>query len=113
MFASYLAEKYPQEITIEQSKEKREKRVLIDYARNSYGLSAVAPYSIRAIEGAPIATPLDWEELQNKDLNSQSYNIKNIFDRLRNIKNPWRDMATHHFSLKPAHLKLMKLMDAQ
>ncbi len=110
MFASYLAQKYPKEITIEQSKAKRGKRVLIDYARNSYGLTAVAPYSIRAKEGAPIATPLDWEELKDKDLHSQSYNIKNIFKRLRSIKDPWSDMAFHHFLLTPAQSNLMELM---
>ncbi|OJW53299.1 MAG: hypothetical protein BGO67_00925 [Alphaproteobacteria bacterium 41-28] len=111
VFATYLAKKYPQEITIEQSKARREKRVLIDYARNSYGLSAVAPYSIRAIEGAPIATPLDWEELKDKDLNSQSYNIKNIYDRLKTKKDPWKEMETYHFSLDSAQSKLTELMD--
>jgi bifunctional non-homologous end joining protein LigD len=108
-FATYLAQKYPQEITIEQSKAKREKRVLIDYARNSYGLSAVAPYSIRAKEEAPIATPLHWEELKDKNLHSQSYNIKNIFKRLASIKDPWKEMANYHFSLDSARSKLDKL----
>jgi bifunctional non-homologous end joining protein LigD len=111
LFATYLTKKYPQEITIEQSKAKREKRVLIDYARNSYGLSAVAPYSIRAIERAPIATPLDWEDLKEKDLNSQSYNIRNIYDRLKVKKDPWREMGTHLFSLESPQLKLVKLLD--
>jgi len=111
VFATYLSKKYPQEITIEQSKSKREKRVLIDYARNSYGLSVVAPYSIRAIEGAPIATPLDWEELKDKDLTSQSYNIKNIFERLKMKKDPWREMGTYHFSLESAQSTLIELMD--
>lgn len=108
-FAISLARKYPKEITIEQSKAKREKRVFIDYARNSYGLNAVAPYSVRAIENAPIATPLEWEELKEKDLNAQSYNLKNIFKRLSQREDPWKEISHHQFSLESAQSKLAKM----
>jgi len=108
--AGYLALKYPEEMTIEQSKEKRGKRVLIDYMRNAYGNSAVAPYSVRTKENAPIATPLHWEELENKDLDAQSYHIKNIFKRLSQVKDPWVDMAKHKFSLGKSEELLEKMM---
>lgn len=99
-FATYLAHEYSEEITIAQSKIKREKRVLIDYARNSYGLNIVAPYAVRAIENAPIATPLEWEELNDKDLHPQSYNLKNIFKRLSQREDPWKEINRHQVSLK-------------
>jgi bifunctional non-homologous end joining protein LigD len=107
-FASYLAEQYPDEITIEQSKEKRDVRIFIDYARNSYGLHAVAPYSVRTKENAPIATPLHWSELENKSLTSQTYSIKNIFDRLANTDNPWKDILKVQYSLKSGLEKFAK-----
>jgi bifunctional non-homologous end joining protein LigD len=108
--ATYLANEYAQEITMEQSKAKRDKRVFIDYARNSYGITTVGPYSIRAKEGAPVATPLHWEELNNKDLRSQTFHIKNIFNRLKEIKEPWAGMLKLGFSLDPCQYKLDQLL---
>ena len=49
-------------------KEKREGRVLLDTARNTYGQTTVAPYAVRAIPGAPVAAPLAWEELEDPEL---------------------------------------------
>lgn len=108
-FASYLAEQYPDEITIEQSKEKRDVRIFIDYVRNSYGLHAVGPYSVRTKENAPIATLLHWSELKNKELTSQTYTIKNIFDRLDNMDDPWKDILKAQYSLKLGIQKFSKL----
>ncbi|MGN6670770.1 MAG: non-homologous end-joining DNA ligase [Candidatus Nucleicultricaceae bacterium] len=109
--ASHLAHKYPNEITIELSKEKRDARVFIDYVRNAYGLHAVGPYSIRTKENAPIATPLHWHELENKNLFSQSYTIKNIHKRLDKFDDPWKDILKTKNSLKLAQPLLIKLLN--
>ncbi len=98
--AQYLINKHPEFITIEQRKNKRGNRVLIDYARNSFGLSSVSPYSLRVIENAPIATPIHWGEFDDKHLTSQTYNLKNIFKRLSHVEDPWKDMENHRVSLK-------------
>ncbi|MFO7928306.1 MAG: non-homologous end-joining DNA ligase [Candidatus Humimicrobiaceae bacterium] len=89
--AAKLAEKYPQELTTKQHKDKRGGRLFLDYLRNSYGQTSVSPYSLRIMPRAPIATPLDWDELKNKSLESQTYNIKNIFKRLGQKEDPWKD----------------------
>jgi bifunctional non-homologous end joining protein LigD len=107
--ASYLAQRYPEEITIEQSKNKRGKRILIDYARNSYGLNAVAPYSIRTKDKAPVATPLFWEELENRALTPQTFTITTIIKRLKTIKDPWKDISKHQNKLASAHQKLKNI----
>lgn len=98
--ASGLSEKYPDNLTTEQQKNKRKGRLFLDYLRNSYGQTSVAPYSIRIIEGAPIATPLSWEELKDKDINSRTYNIKNIFRRMGQKVDPWRDFENYEVRLK-------------
>lgn len=108
-FATVLANEYPQEITIDQSKAKRGERVFIDYARNSYGLNAIGPYSVRTKENAPVATPLYWEELDDKKLSSQTYNIKNIFQRLKEGLYPWKDLPKMGFSLEASLKKLNNL----
>jgi bifunctional non-homologous end joining protein LigD len=89
--AQQLIKEYPRKMTLESSKEKRKNRIFIDILRNAYGATAVAPYSIRARERAPIATPIGWDELLEKRVKPQQYTIKNIFRRLGRISNPWED----------------------
>jgi bifunctional non-homologous end joining protein LigD len=62
-FALALAEAEPERFTAALSKAKRTGRIFIDYLRNQRGSTAVMPYSARAREGAPVAAPIGWEEL--------------------------------------------------
>lgn len=87
--AGQLEAKYPDRFTITPVKSKRKGKVFVDYLRNSYGQTSVAPYSVRAIEGAPIATPIDWSELGRTA--PQKYNINNIFKRLSTKGDAWKD----------------------
>lgn len=84
-----LAEAEPDKFTTEHYKRKRGQRVFLDVARNAYGQTAVAPYALRARPGAPVATPLTWEELERLD-SPRRYNINNIFQRLSRKEDPWR-----------------------
>lgn len=94
-----LAEANPEELTTETRKDKRKGRLFLDYLRNAYGQHSVAPYSLRAIEGAPVATPLDWDELSGLERGSQTYTIKNIFRRLSQKGDPWKGMWRHAVKL--------------
>jgi bifunctional non-homologous end joining protein LigD len=80
-------------------KEKRRGRVFVDYLRNEYAQTSVAPYALRALPGAPVATPLDWDELSDSKLNAQSYTMENIFKRLSRREDPWKDFVRHRASL--------------
>lgn len=76
--------------TTEFRKEKRKGRVFLDHLRNRYGHTSVAPYTIRARAGAPIAAPIFWEELDA--ITSQSFTILNIFERLQKLGgDPWKE----------------------
>ncbi len=96
----FLAERQPDSLTTEVRKAKRGERLFLDYLRNSYGQNAVAPYAVRAKPGAPVATPLDWDELSDPDLTSQSYRVDNVFRRLGQKEDPWKGMMRHARSLK-------------
>jgi len=85
--AGKLSERFSDLLTDEIVKEKREGRIFLDYLRNSYGQISVTPYSLRAVDGAPVATPIDWNELDRVE--PQSFNIKNIFKRVSMGKDPW------------------------
>lgn len=90
--AEELIQENPSRFTIASRKEARKGRVYIDVLRNGYAQTVVAPYSIRAIEGAPIAMPLFWEELQDTNLHAQSFTLKNYKARLRK-KQPWDKLS--------------------
>jgi bifunctional non-homologous end joining protein LigD len=101
--ADVLAEKHPDEVTTEQRKNKRHGRVYLDVMRNAYAQTAVTPYAVRALEGAPIATPLDWDELREAD--PQRYTIRNIFRRMGQKKDPWADMYRSAARLRPERVR--------
>ncbi|MFN2280093.1 MAG: ATP-dependent DNA ligase, partial [Candidatus Promineifilaceae bacterium] len=99
-------------ITIAQRKQKRQGKLFIDYLRNAYGQNSVAPYALRALPGAPVATPLDWNELDNPQLESQSYNLSNIFRRLGQKEDPWKEIMEKARSLNEAREKLEEVNQA-
>lgn len=98
--AEQLARRAPDRLTVEMAKADRQGRLFLDYLRNAYGQTTVAPYAVRAKPGAPVATPLDWKELGDTSLHSQSYTLKNIFRRLGQKADPWRDIREQAQSLK-------------
>lgn len=79
----------PALLTLEMRKAQRGDRVFVDLMRNAYGQTAVAPYAVRAREGAPIATPLRWDEALASGLTPSRYTIRNIFRRLAKMDDPW------------------------
>jgi bifunctional non-homologous end joining protein LigD len=66
-FALALSEAEPERFTAALAKAKRTGRIFIDYLRNQRGATAIMPYSARAREGAPVAAPINWEELDEMD----------------------------------------------
>jgi len=65
--AGSLAREHPDLYTATMSKQTRKGKIFIDWLRNGRGATAVAPYSTRARANAPIAAPLDWDELDGID----------------------------------------------
>jgi bifunctional non-homologous end joining protein LigD len=104
--ACVLAHRHSKRLTVEPRKNKRRGRLYLDTARNSYAQHAVAPYTVRAIEGAPIATPLSWDELADKRMAAQRFNMKNIFQRLGQTSDPWKNLRRSVRSFEAARKRL-------
>src|SRR3546814_17105306 len=62
-FAEALSLAEPDRFTATMSKAKRKGKIFIDWLRNQRGSTALMPYSARARQGAPVATPTGWEAL--------------------------------------------------
>ena len=102
------ARREPQLFTIEQRKAKRGDRVLIDVMRNGYAQTAVAPYAVRARPGAPVATPLHWDELSDGRTRADRWTIKTIGRRLDSDGDPWKDIAAKPATLTQARSRLAR-----
>jgi bifunctional non-homologous end joining protein LigD len=91
--ATEMAKQAPSLYVATQSKAKRKGKTFIDYLRNGRGATFIAPYSTRAREGAPIAVPLEWDELSTKLLPNH-FNIRNVQKRLAQLRqDPFERLA--------------------
>ena len=71
-------------------KRKRDGRLFVDVNRNSYAATAVPPYAVRARAGAPVATPLHWDELSDRRLSAQRWTLRTVLDRDPEV---WKDIG--------------------
>jgi bifunctional non-homologous end joining protein LigD len=83
----------PKHLTTEFRIAKRGERLFVDMHRNAYAQHAVAPYAVRALPKAPVATPLHWGELSDRTLSPQGWTVKTIQDRLADGGDPWKGIA--------------------
>jgi bifunctional non-homologous end joining protein LigD len=81
--AAAVAAKVPG-ITVERALAKRRGRLYLDCMQNGYGKTVVAPYSPRAIDGAPVSAPLKWSEITKK-LDPLKYTIRTMPNRLAKV----------------------------
>jgi bifunctional non-homologous end joining protein LigD len=87
-----IAAAAPAEYTTNMAKAARKGKVFLDYLRNDRGATAVAAYSTRALDGAPVSVPLEWSGL-SASLHSDYFNVVNLPGRLAALKHdPWHDL---------------------
>lgn len=86
--ADLMEAKWPDKYTSNIRKENRKGRIFIDWVRNTKGATSIAPYSLRAREGAPVSFPISWKELDKIKPNEITLN-----KALKKLKepNPWKN----------------------
>lgn len=72
----------PERISFDWAVARRAGRLRIDYTQNVVGKTLAAPYSVRPARGAPVSTPLAWEELGGDDLRPDGWSIATILERV-------------------------------
>lgn len=107
LIATIVSRKIPKIATLERSLSKRSKKVHIDCFQNNFGQTLAAPYSIRALPGAPVSTPLTWSEVK-KGLDPKKYTIKTIFSRLKKWGDLYAPVLGKGIRLEKALTKLQK-----
>ncbi|GAC1377472.1 MAG: non-homologous end-joining DNA ligase [Polyangiales bacterium] len=89
--ADGVARALPKLATTERMKAARGGRLYVDFLQNGRGKTIVAPYTLRALDGAPVSTPLDWSEVTTK-LDPSRLGIRTVLERLKKKGDPWAKM---------------------
>jgi len=84
-FSRAIAEAEPDRFTANIRKVQRKGRIFLDWLRNQRGATAVMPYSARAREGAPVAAPIAWDELDDYD-SGAAFSIRDADELLKRAK---------------------------
>jgi bifunctional non-homologous end joining protein LigD len=88
-FADALAKSEPQRFLAVSTLKLRPNKIFVDYLRNGRGATAVASYSLRARDRAPVAMPIAWSELKALQ-RGDAFTLKDVPARLkRRRKDPW------------------------
>jgi bifunctional non-homologous end joining protein LigD len=100
-FSELMAADAPDRYLTKISKAEREGRIFIDYLRNDPTSTAVGPYSTRSRPGAPVATPLEWNEVTG-GLDPKAFTVETVPERVRGLaRDPWSEMEQTKQRLPP------------
>ena len=102
--AGTLAAAHPGRLTTAARKKDRGDRLYLDVQRNAYAQTAVAPWSVRARPGAPVAAPLAWDQLDDPGLHARRWTLADAADQART--DPWGDLPRTGRALGPARRRL-------
>ncbi|MDK2887995.1 MAG: bifunctional non-ous end joining protein LigD [Thermoanaerobacter sp.] len=90
--ARLVHEACPARTTLERAVPRRKGRVYLDYLQNGRGKTMAFPYSLRPLPGAPVSTPLSWDEVRSLEVDPADFNMNTIFERLKETGDLFRDL---------------------
>jgi bifunctional non-homologous end joining protein LigD len=94
----------PDRLTLEWHREERGRRIYLDVNRINYAQHVVAPYGVRARPRAPVAMPIEWDELSDSKLRPDRWTIRTVGRRLADQGDAWAQIARH--ARKPPTLEV-------
>ena len=98
-FGRALERRMPEQVTTNWWKEERGQRVFVDYNQNCRDRTIASAYSLRPLPGAPVSTPLQWDELGAAD--PRDLTIHSVAGRFAEIGDPHREIDDVAHPLEP------------
>jgi bifunctional non-homologous end joining protein LigD len=95
----------PKRLTLEWHRAERGARIYLDVNRVAYAQHVVAPYGVRARRGAPVAMPIQWDELEDRALKPNRWTVRTAADRLRSDGDAWRGIDRRARKLRAQELR--------
>ncbi|MEU6228998.1 non-homologous end-joining DNA ligase [Streptomyces sp. NPDC047042] len=102
--AEVLAAAHPDRLTTAARKKERGERLYLDVQRNAYAQTAVAPFSVRPLPGAPVAVPIGRDQLDDPELTARRWTIADAVEQARS--DPWGGLMGRGRALGPARRRL-------
>jgi bifunctional non-homologous end joining protein LigD len=94
LLARIITSELPEIATLARQVSRRDGKVYVDYLQNGAGRLIVAPFSVRPLPGAPVSTPLRWNEVV-PELDIRRFTIANVAERMQKLKrDPLREVLT-------------------
>ncbi|HEU5434110.1 MAG TPA: non-homologous end-joining DNA ligase [Thermomicrobiales bacterium] len=88
--AARMAAARPDLIATQGGATHRGSRVTVDYAQNSIGRNTAAPYTVRARPGAPVSTPVTWDEVRAGRIDPAAFNLRSVPARVATVGDLFR-----------------------
>ncbi len=107
-----LVKRDPDNFTQEFTKVDRGGRILIDTGRNEYSATFAAAYAVRPKPGAPVSAPCTWNEIESGAVGPQTFNVRNMSERIVAAGDLWSDMQKRKRSLRSPAAKLKRMLTA-
>jgi bifunctional non-homologous end joining protein LigD len=96
-----VAQLKPELASLEADKVRRRGRLFLDVLQNFRGKSLVLPYSLRAVDGAPVSTPLTWAEVADST-SARAFTLRDVRRRLDGQGDLAAPLLEGRFLLGPA-----------
>lgn len=102
----FINKVYPQKTTMERLIENRTGKIYLDYLQNTSGKTMACHYSVRPHKGAPVSTPLTWDEVEKGNVSPEKFNIKTVLERVKETGDLYKELLSKAQSLD----KVMELV---
>jgi bifunctional non-homologous end joining protein LigD len=109
LLGKLLVERHPDIATMERVVKRRGPKVYVDTGQTGETRAIVAPYSVRAVKGARVSTPLEWSEV-NAKLDPGRFTIETVPARIAKLGDPMRDLLAMDPDVAGAVAKLGEML---
>ena len=106
LIGRFLLGRHPNDVTMEWSVRKRKGKVFFDHNMNTRGKNMASIYSLRPLPGAPVSTPVSWEELPH--VYPADFTIETAPERFERAGDLWGDILGAKHDLR----RLLEATDA-
>lgn len=89
----------PQKATVERKVMHRMGKVYLDYLQNGRGKTMAFQYSLRPLPGAPVSTPLYWNEVEESNITPGCFSMHNIFSRIKELGDIYEEVLVNKQTL--------------
>ena len=89
LIGQFLLRQRPRDITMEWAVEKRTGKIFLDHNQNVMSKNMASIYSLRPLPGAPVSTPVRWDELE--DVYPTQFTIESVPERVEERGDLWAD----------------------